>query len=374
MPALEFSKFQGQVLALQVLELFEVEPALLLDGPMLFPLLLKLVLGGYVGLCELGQPVLEESVLGQLGREVVVEPLVLDGELPVHAVDFVDFVFELEAQGDFLVEGLFCLLEVLHKHVLVVLEGGVVLAEFLEFLENLGVLLLVVILVAVDDALPLFNFGPHALHLLHLVAFYFCQHGLEVAVGTVLQQDRKHLPKRLADVHVLPPHFFQQRVEPHRVHKQRPEYPLQVLRLYPFREQRVLVDPVLLQRRVLDSQVELLIVAVLEQYLIEPVLDVLVLDLALLGVLPRFLRKRPHFLLPLPLPLPLSLLLLQAAYVPVQYALIHTVELGLARIEKAKLVAVAELGPPPHCSCRGKALGREFACRPLGLLHGFAQL
>lgn len=232
---LDLLQLKGRLLLFEFLDLFQAELVFFLESRILLLLVFQLVLGGHIGLGQSGHLLLDGVVLADLELEVVIEFLVLDGEFAVNAVYFVDFVFELEPEGDFLVEGLFCLLEVLHEYVLVVFEVGVVFAEFLELFENPGVFFLVDFFVVVDDALPLLDLVLHAVHLLDLVALNLGYHRLEVPVRTVLQQYRVHLPERLPDVHVLPPDLLQQRIEPHRVHKQRLEYPIQVLRVYSFR-------------------------------------------------------------------------------------------------------------------------------------------
>lgn len=52
---------------------------------------------------------------------VVVKSVVFGRKFMMDSVDFVDFVLKLQSQTDFLIEGLFCLFEVLHQYVLFIL-------------------------------------------------------------------------------------------------------------------------------------------------------------------------------------------------------------------------------------------------------------
>jgi hypothetical protein len=53
----------------------------------------------------------------------------LDGELPVHSMNLIDFILKSEPEGDLLIESLLCLLVILQQHILIVLEVGVLLPQ-----------------------------------------------------------------------------------------------------------------------------------------------------------------------------------------------------------------------------------------------------
>jgi hypothetical protein len=55
--------------------------------------------------------------------------LMLDGELPVHSMNLIDFILKSEPEGDLLIESLLCLLVILQQHILIVLEVGVLLPQ-----------------------------------------------------------------------------------------------------------------------------------------------------------------------------------------------------------------------------------------------------
>lgn len=110
----------------------------------------------------------------------------LESQFPVNSVDFVDFVFELEAERYLFVEGLLSLLIILKQHVFVVDQLNVGISQKFEFLEDLCVFLLMDLFIIVDYILAPLDLLPQQLHLCDLIPLNLPDHRLEVSVRTVL--------------------------------------------------------------------------------------------------------------------------------------------------------------------------------------------
>ena len=158
----------------------------------------------------------------------------LDGQLVVHSVDLVYFALEFQPQGHLLIEGLFCLFVVFHQNLLIVFEVVIGLSQQFDLLENPDIFFLVDFLVIIDNFLPPLDLVPQRLHLGHLVPLDLPDHGLEISIRAVLEQDGVDLPECFLDVAAA--HLFEEGVETHRVNEEGFEYAVQILGVYAFRQ------------------------------------------------------------------------------------------------------------------------------------------
>lgn len=105
----------------------------------------------------------------------------------MHSVDLIDLVLEFEAEGDFLIEGLFGLLVILHQDVLIILQVLIMVPQQFQLLEDLGIALLVDILIVINQLLPALDLLLQHLHLPSLIPFDLPNHRIEVPLRTILQ-------------------------------------------------------------------------------------------------------------------------------------------------------------------------------------------
>jgi hypothetical protein len=221
------------------------------------------------------------------------------------------------------------------------------------------------VLIVIDQLLPPLDFLLQHFHLPQLVPLDLPNHRIEITVRTVFKQDRVHLPKSFTQVHVPTANLAQERVEAHRIDEERLVDALQVARVDPLGKQRVFIDAVLLKGGMLDGRVEFLLVAVLEQDLVEPVLQVLVLETALRELLlvlrktaalegERGRRSGRGLVRDLEVDDRAVLGLLEE-----QRLLHHAVVLRSRRLREPWKLLLASTRPLPDCSSSGQSAGRQ---------------
>ena len=94
-------------------------------------------------------------------------------------MNLVDFVFELESQTDFLIEGLLGLFEVFHEYIFFIFQVDILLTENFELLKNLSVFLFVYFIVVLNYSLSFLYFLAQRFHFPSLVTLNLSNHCLE---------------------------------------------------------------------------------------------------------------------------------------------------------------------------------------------------
>lgn len=211
----------GSGLFLHLLHQFIIEIALLPQSSVLLTQKIIISLCCKILLRQFRKFFPNRSQLEGAKLKIVVKFLVLYRQLPMDAVDLINFILEFETQRNLLIECLFGLFVILHQDVLIVLKVSILIPEQLELLEDLGVPLLVDVLIIIDDLLPALYLLLQHVHLPILVPLYLPNHRVKITVRTVLQKNRIHLPKSFTQVHVTSTDLTQKSIETHRIHKKR---------------------------------------------------------------------------------------------------------------------------------------------------------
>lgn len=152
---------------------------------------------------------------------VIVQPVVLSGQLVMNPVNLVDFVLKLQSQTHFLVEWLLCLFKVFHQHIFFILQVYVLLPQDLQFLKNLCVLFLVYLIVVFNNSLSFLNLFPQRLNFPSFITLNFSNHGLKCPFRAEFEQNSVNFPNGFFQMCIFAWQLFEQIVKPNTVDEHR---------------------------------------------------------------------------------------------------------------------------------------------------------
>jgi hypothetical protein len=201
-----------------------------------------------------------------------------DAQLTVQAIYFVDPGLKLKSETDLLAESLVCGTKFLRENSLLVGEINIFLPQSFDFPINFVIFMLIEFLILLNNFLPFGNLVAQLGNFDGVVAMHFANNCLHASLGAILKDNRVYSPDYFSDLHIAVGQLTDQLVEAHPEDKQSSVQPRDIFRLEPLSHQRILIHTQLLQGAVRNIPVEVFIVAVLDQYCIQPLLNAPLLD------------------------------------------------------------------------------------------------